>query len=145
MLSDAIIARIKATAPSLHMIVAGALDLAALIQADTLPQRLPAGFVIPLGIDAEPARLSANVYSQAIARGYGVVILAAAAGDATGARSTPLLDQIESELLAGLCGWPVPGATGVLELRRSRLLGLNAGAVQHQLDFFLTDFVRTVT
>ena len=142
MLSDQIIARIKATAPALNSIVSGALELAALLKAETLPQRLPAAYVIPLGIDAEPPALSANVYSQSISRGFGVVILAAAAGDATGARSRPLLDQIEAELIAGLCGWEVPGATGVLELRRSRLIGLDAGAVQQQLDFSLSDFVR---
>ncbi|WP_374653119.1 hypothetical protein [Dongia sp.] len=137
-----IIARLKAQVTALHGRVEDAGELARLIAAGTAPRQVPAGFVVPIGEDAEPAVDMSGTLRQRVTETIGIVLVNSVAGDASGAKSRAPLDLINDAVKTALVGWePAPGCD-LIEFRRSRLVGLQAGAVFIQTDVLTRWYLR---
>lgn len=134
-LVDEVIARLKAEIGDFQGRVEGAAELAALVAQKTLPARTPAGFVLPLGLSAEPNTVFTGGHRQRVTERVGVVFLVRYAGDATGARSLPTITALETAIEGALAGWQPASVETPLDLVRGSLLSLTAGAVFYQVDF----------
>ena len=144
MLVDAIIARLEAEIPDLAGRARGALELSELIRQGALPAYSPAAFVVPAGLaPTGEAESSAGAYLQTLDELVAVVLILRSAGDVTGARGQPKLNELLLAVLAALAGWAPEdgveetglGGIGVLELRGGNLVQLDAGNIFYQLDF----------
>lgn len=115
--------------------VEGAAELAALIEAKRLPARMPAAFVLPIGEDAEAPVEMTGVQRQRITEQVAVVILEKKQGDAAGeagrAKTVPLRQAVRDKLNGAVLN----DAYDPMFFVRSRIVGINFGAVFHQVDF----------
>lgn len=144
MLVDAIITRLAAEVPALTDRVRGALELTELVRQGALPAYSPAAFVLPTGLaPTGDAESSAGAYLQSVDELCAVVLVIRTAGDVTGAKGQPKLNELILLVLAALAGWAAEdgaeetglGGIGVLELRGGNLVQLDAGTIFYQLDF----------
>lgn len=128
-----VIDRLQAEVPEL-LDVAGAAELSALVQAQALPQRMPAAFVLPLGEDAEPNSIGTGALRQRVTERVGIVILARHAGDSRGGKAVDAVVPLRGAVRDALVGWQPDASCDPFELVRSRLQGLTAGTVFVQVD-----------
>ena len=117
-------------------------DLAALVAANALPQRMPWSSVVPLGVDGGEADAVTGLYRQNVSEVIGVVMIAEALGDPKARRGLATIDTLKDAVIAALAGWRPAGALGVFTLRRGRLVSVNNGTVIYQLEFALKDQLR---
>lgn len=134
--------RLRATCPDFGGRIEGAAELSQLKRERLTPQRTPAAFVLPLGLDGETPDAASGLYRQSYRDAIGVLIVVAYAGDATGAKALPGLDALIWSAVSALAGWRPADEIGVFELSRGRLLELEAGTVIYQLDFAIEDQLR---
>ncbi len=105
----AIVARLKAEAPSLRL-VEGLAQLAAL--KENPPSNMqPAAFVVPVSETAEDNRL-ANGIAQRNRVTFGVVLCLTKLTEVRGAVAGDALDAVRAEVRAALVGWTPEGASG---------------------------------
>jgi hypothetical protein len=145
MIVDQVIARLIAQVPGLSGRVEGAAELAALVRQDSLPQEMPAAFVLPLGVNGRDPDATAGLFLQMFDEIAGVILMVESAADPTGAQSLATIDSLIDATLAALAGWEPVDAIGVLTLLRGRLVSLSAGTVIYQLDFTLQQQLRIST
>ncbi|WP_163266455.1 phage tail terminator protein [Chelativorans alearense] len=143
-------ARIEAEVPQLSGRVQTAAELSELVRRKALPQASPFAFVLPLGLRPQSSGdAAAGAFTQAVEEAYAVVIFARAAGDVTGGKALPTIDEVLWAVVNGVCGWGPDSSTGseaigVFHLSRGQLLSAEAGAVIYQLDFGLLSQVRII-
>lgn len=107
-----------------------ALELARLIEAKLLPQRLPAAFVLPQELTADPDdALGGDAHDQILTETIGVVAVDRAGNDRTGGRAAGDLTVLRGAIIAALAGW-TPDETEIapLDFVRASLTGFGAGA-----------------
>jgi hypothetical protein len=134
--------QISAQVAALTGVLEEVAELSALVQQNALPQRLPAGFVIPLGCDGREPDAAAGLYRQSFREVIGVVLVAESAGDPKAKRALVKIDTLKDAVIAALAGWAPAEAIGVFVLLRGRLVSVVAGTVFYQLDFALDDQLR---
>lgn len=145
MLAADLVARIEERVEALAGRVEGAAELAELIRQNAWPQASPAAFVIPLGLTAlSQGDAAAGAFTQAVGEMWGVLLVVRAAGDITGAKAWPKIDELVWQVIAAVCGWAPDDQTGVFRLARGGLVGASAGRVSYQLDFVIEDQVRII-
>ncbi len=144
MISDTIIARLKAQVAALGDRVDGAAALAPLIDGNELPATTPIAFVVPLGLDAGRAESSTGTHRQMMHLRWGVLLVIDYAGDATGVETMPEVGEIAKAIREALSGWQ-PGSDGVLELKREFLVKLAKGTVFYELDFSVDEQLRIIS
>jgi hypothetical protein len=135
---DAVMTRLRDEVPALSGRVKAALDLAELVRKDDLPQSSVSAFVLPLGLrPASQADASANAFTQLVNEMVGVLFIVRSAGDVTGAKAVPKIQDLIDACIAALCGWAPSNdnITGVMSLSRGSLLSVKDGTVMYQLDF----------
>jgi hypothetical protein len=142
MLVDDVIIRLNAQVSTLAGRIQGAAELSALAKENALPPVLPAAFVLPLGLRPGEADAAVNAFVQDVDEVVGVVLLAEAPGDVTGAGALPTIDQLIKDAIVAVCGWAPGDEVGVFRLSRGALVSLTAGTVIYQLDFAIADQVR---
>jgi hypothetical protein len=140
MLVDDVIARLTAIPELVE--VSGVAELGALMQGGRPPNRMPAAFVVPLGLRAGPPDAVAGLYRQRQIETIGVVIVVATAGDARGAVGSGKVVALRDAVIAALAGWGPTGGFGVLELVRADLVSVAAGTIVYQTDFSIPDQLR---
>ena len=145
MLLDPIIARLTVEVPDLINRVEGAAELSELVKRGDLPQETPAAFVLPLGLRGGEGEASAGAYTQTVEETVAVILVLEAAGEATGARALPKLDELIGQVIDALCGWAPAGEIGVFRLESGNLVSLSAGSVIYQLNFSIAEQIRIVT
>lgn len=138
----AVITRLSDTVEDLHQRVEDVTDLAELVKSGNLPKALPAGWVLPLGEDAEPAADMAGGFRQRVAETVGVVLVHRVAGDATGKKARLAVDHLADGVKQSLIAWEPVAGIDALEYRRARLLSMNSGAVFLQLEFLTHWYLR---
>lgn len=141
-LIDSVAARISSQVTALNGNVQQAAELAALVSAKALPQRLPAAFVLPLGFDFKDGSSAAGTYTALVQDMIGVVLIAESAGDARAVKAAATIDALKDDVLAAVSGWSPASAIGVFEPLRGRLVSVDAGTVFFQIDFALTNQLR---
>jgi len=143
-----LISDVKARIESKVTALAGRLeevaDLAALIAAGALPQRSPAGYVIPLGFNGRPPADAAGMFIQSLDKSVGLVLVVQAPGDPKARRALATIDALEADVLDGVCGYVPDGALGELHATRGRLVSVDAGTVFYQIDFAIQSQLRIV-
>lgn len=136
-------ARIEAEVPDLEGRVREAADLAELIRQNALPQSAISAFVLPLGLRARSeGDATSGAFTQAIDELFGVVLVVRVAGDVTGAKALPKIDELVWAIVNAVCGWGPDDAIGTFRLSRGQLLSTAAGASQYQLDFAIQQQIR---
>jgi hypothetical protein len=122
--------------------VRGAAELSALVKSGNLPQRMPAAFVLPLGLRGSQGDAATGITRQALNETIAVVLVAPAIGDETGGRALPTLAALIDAVVARVVGFSPADAIGVFTLGRGQLLSVNDGVVMYQLDFTIADQLR---
>jgi len=123
--------------------VKGAAELSALFKQGGWPQASPSAFVLPLGLRPDDrGAAAANAFTQMVDEVFGIVLYVRAAGDITGGRALPTIDQLVWATIAAVCGWGPEEAVGVFHLVRGDILAAEAGGVAYQLDFGIQQQVR---
>ena len=125
--------------------VEGALEYDAIRAEPSKLQTSPRAFVIPLGRDGGTPQGATSVHSQLITRRAAVILAISAAGDATGKRSSLLLEDLEDRVIDKLTGWQPADFVDPLAFMRQRLLYLGQGTAFSQLDFQTSHLKRTIT
>lgn len=145
MLTDEVIARLRDEAPA-FVSVDGAAELASVMKGGRAPNRMPAAFVFSAGLRARPADAVAGLYRQHLAEATGVLVVAAAAGDARGGTAAARAETLCGTVIDVLAGWSpdVGDVIGPMELVRAELLGLEAGVVFYQVTFETARQLRIV-
>ena len=144
MIAD-LIARLE-TIPSLVRRVQGALELTEMLGRKALPQATPFAFVIPAGLVAKgQGDAAANAFTQPIDRLVSVVLMVRTAGDVSGVRTQPKLDELVEAVVAKACGFEPEDAIGVFRLTRGRVVEFSAGNAFYQLDFAIQDQIRVLS
>ena len=141
---DAVIARLKDQAPALGGRVEGAAEFTALMQQNALPQSTPAAHVLPLGLQGGRAEAAAGAFTQLFDEAIGVV-LTVRGHDQTGARALAKVSDLIRDVIAALIGWGPDNEIGVFQLSRGQLVSIRAGVLVYQLDFTITDQLRSMT
>jgi hypothetical protein len=139
-------ARIMAEVAALSDRVEGAAELTELLRRKALPQASPFAFVLPLGLRARSEGDAATgAFLQMIDELFAVVLIVRSAGDVTGAKALPKIDELVRAVIDAVCGWAPDEAVGVFRLARGQLLAVDAGSVQYQLDFALQQQARILS
>lgn len=141
MRADPIIERLKSDVSAFGGRIEGAAALAPLVAENRIPEQTPAAFVIPLGLDAGAADSMTGFHRQMMRLSWGVLIVISYAGDATGQDMMPGIDDLADQVRSSLTGFQ-PGEDGVLELKRERLVRLDAGTLFYQIDFAIDEQLR---
>lgn len=139
--------RIEAEVDELTGRIEEVADLAELVRRQALPQKSPAGFVIPLGFNARSADDGVvGLYRQMLDEVVGVVLVVEALGDPKAKRAIATIDTLTQAVLDAVCGWAPDGAIDDFRAQRGRLVSVTAGVVIYQLDFAVQRQLRiTVT
>lgn len=132
-LSSALTVRLATEVPALAS-VEGVAELQVLMDRNLLPQRLPVGFVLWLGDDAE-AHGELTGFSQVITVTYGIVLVSRDGGDARGARAAERQASLRAAVHAALAGWGPDPDYAPLDYRQGRRVAVTGEAVFDQLDF----------
>lgn len=140
-------AEVAALAGRTHL----AADLTDLVARKALPPSPVFAFVLPLGLAAGEADVSAGAFRQAATETVAVLIGVNGAGDAAGAKALPSIDALAAACIGAVCG-AVPAdpdgtpflTTGAFTLAQGQLLEAGAGLVLYQLDFALPRQVRII-
>jgi len=114
--------------------VHGVAELQPLIERNLLPQRLPAGFVLWLGDDAE-THGELTAFSQLVTVTYGIVLVSRDGGDGRGGRTAARQATLRDAIHAALAGWTPDSGFAPLDYRQGRRVAVTAEAVFDQLDF----------
>lgn len=136
-----IITRLTALAPALGE-VAGAIELAALMEARPQPRPKPIAHVVPLGLRGSAEQSSAGLYTQMVDVQFAVFVTFSAANDPTGARAIPAIDTVLAEIIAALCGWGPDTAVGVMRLTRAAPVRVAPGVLVYAVEFAIQDQLR---
>lgn len=140
---QAIIDRLKARVPDLGNRVEDVGALAALTAAGGVPGATPIAHVVPGGIAGGKHLAQTGSYVQGIERMFSV-ILTLRTQDPTGKRALPRLAELIDEIIAALAGWDIGGLLGVVQFRRSTLIGADRGAFSYDVQFSVTDQLRII-
>lgn len=136
-------ARIADTVDGLSGRVQAAAELAELVRRKALPQASPFAFVLPLGLAGRSdGDAMAGAFTQMLDELFGVVLFVRTAGDVTGGKALPSIDELVWAVIAAVAGWGPDDVPGVFRVARGQLLSADAGAVIYQLDFALQQQVR---
>lgn len=127
-----IIAQLRSYCPSFAGRVAGALELAALLDDAAPLMALPSAYVVPTREDPQTPTTTAP-YMQELEEKFDVVV-ALAPGDERGQAVTDRLHDLRSELWLALLGWSPPDCDPV-EYDGGALLMLNRGRVIWRFGF----------
>jgi hypothetical protein len=145
MLVSDLVAHIGAGVAELSGRVEGAAELSELMRKKALPQAGTYAWVVPLGLRPRShGDAAANAFTQMVDEVFGVVLFVRAAGDPTGGKALPTIDQLVWAVITKICGWGPDEAVGVFSLRRGELLSAEAGVVLYQLDFGLPQQIRII-
>lgn len=122
-------------------------DLAELVRQKALPQRSPAGYVIPLGFNGRSADDGViGLYRQMLDEVVGVVLVVEALGDSKAKRALATIDDLVTAVVEAVCGWSAnEDAIDDFRAVRGRLVSVTAGVVIYQLDFAVQRQLRITT
>lgn len=116
--------------------------LAALIEAEALPQHDVFAFTCPLGFDSRGGDSATGAHTQMIEDSVGVVFGVKARGDAKAKKALPTIGELKKGIVNAVAGWGPDGTADVFYVRRGRLLSAAKGLVLYQIDFSLLDQLR---
>lgn len=120
-----------------------AADLTEMVKKGALPNVTPWAYVIPLGLQPRSeGDAGTGYFTQMLDEVVGVIFVVRSAGDRTGGKALPTLDDLIRDAVALIPGWGPASAIGVFRVRRGALLSVNAGLAIYQLDFAIQTQVR---
>ncbi len=138
-------ALIVAGVPQLADRVQGAAELSEMVKRQALPQSPVFAFVLPLGLSARgEGECMSGGFIQQFDATLAVLLGVRAAGDPSGSRALPTIDDLVGATLSAVCGRGPDDALGVWRLMRGELLSAADGVVLYQLEFGLRDELRII-
>jgi hypothetical protein len=139
--SAAIIARLKAMAPSLGE-VEGAVELSALMASKPQARSKPIAHVVPTGLRANGGESSSGTFTQMLDQVFAVFLTITTVNDPKGAKAQASLDALILEVILALAGWGPDAATGVLRLLRGAPVNITPGVIVYTIEFAISDQLR---
>ena len=139
--SDQIITRLRQTVPVLGEI-AGAIELAALLDSKPQPRPKPMAHVVPMGLRGGAADAASGVFRQQVDVMFAVFVTIASVNDPKGARAISTVDGLLADIIDALAGWGPADAPGVLRLVRSAPQQFAPGALVYAVEFAIQDQLR---
>ncbi|MBK8157986.1 MAG: hypothetical protein IPK59_04070 [Rhodospirillaceae bacterium] len=139
---DATMARVKSQVAALQGRVEDVADLALMVEKGVVPTQTPTAWVVPIAEDFEPA---ADMIGETRQRGtetVGIVLVHGVKGDGKGAKARGILDALGNDVKVALLGWVPFSGCDPMELRRVRLVGIQAGCVFLQIDVLTRWYLR---
>lgn len=127
--------RIEARVPALAGRLEEVADLAELVRQNAMPQRSPAGFVVPLGFGGREPLDASGLFIQSLDETVGVILVCEAAGDPKAKRAIATVDALAVDVRRAVMGFVPSTAFGDFRAVRGRLVSVTAGTVIYQLDF----------
>ncbi len=145
MTPEPIIARLEETVGALSR-VAGAADLAALLQAPPQAASGAQAHVVLTGLFGGAVETGAGTFVQSVDRGLAVYLTFAAHGDRLGTRAQPSIDETVAAVIAAIAGWAPDDATvGVFRLVRGQLQSIDRGVIVWVIEFAIADQLRILS
>lgn len=127
-LTTEVMAHLRREVPSLQS-VSGALEMADLMQRSTLPQRLPAAFVLSEELVGTPDGLLGDFHHQELRETVGVIVVARKSNDPHGAGLSDRLTELRETIRLTLSGWtPDAARVAPLNFGTAKLTGYGGGA-----------------
>lgn len=126
--------------------VEGAMEFAALLKTDTLPQTTPHAFIIPLGATAGPNTLSTGAHMQRLTERFGVMLVLNAPADPKARRLQVRLETLIDDVVQALTGFTSDADHDPFEFKSGELTSLNPkyGVVFYELQFETQSYIRKV-
>lgn len=118
-----------------------AADLAALMQANALPQVTPAAFVAHSGARGGQVRSAHGLFVQDVTESVSILIVFRNTS-ATGDNAITLARPALAALRAAICGWGPDTAPGTFQLLSERTLSFERGTLVMEATFTLFDQLR---
>lgn len=138
-------ARIDATVPELAGKLLEAADFADLVERKKMPQRTPAGYVLPGGLRGGAARAITGYFEQAIDEIVKVVLVEKVANDPLRSKAVANAVPLVRSLIEAVAGWAPDDAIGSFKLVGAELIGAVGGTLIFEIDFALDDQLRIQT
>ena len=141
MLADQVKTRLEENVTVLAGRVQHALDLSELIAREALPNGRYAAFVVPAGMRPQGnGESAAGAFTQSLDEVITIVLVINSAGDVTGAKAAPRVDELLWDVIPLIAGWApadIDSAVYIGDFRflRSQVLSLTKGAVICQVEF----------
>lgn len=101
----------------------------------TLPQRMPAAFVLTLAESAEPSPIMTGGFRQRVTARLAVVLVVRDLHDARGDAAADQAETLAETVRLALAGWQPDGAETPLTYAATQLAGIEQGSVLLQLEF----------
>lgn len=136
-----IIDRLKVRVTDLGNRVEDVGALAALTATGGVPSVTPIAHVVPGSIQGGRHQAQTGSYVQGIDRQFSV-ILTLRTQDPSGKRGLARLSLLIDEIILALAGWDIAGLVGVVQFRRSALIGADRGAFSYEIQFTVADQLR---
>ncbi len=139
----AVEARLEAQVPELTNRVRKAKDFASLIASGRTPASPLVAYVVPTGLQGQPAQLATGYFAQPVVRGVSVILMLQSASE--GQRALERLDAFLEDVYAAICGWAPGDEVGVFEIARAAVVPSGTGVLNYQIDFRINDQLRIST
>ena len=120
--------------------VEGAASMAALMQANGLPQQTPAAHVVTLGMQGGNEEASAGAFVQTYQEVLGVIVTWRTVVNSD--RTVTDVEELIRTIVEAVAGWVPEGAMAPFKLQRGQLVTMTKGTLVYQLDFSIADQLR---
>ncbi|MGD9863588.1 MAG: hypothetical protein AB7S99_10275 [Pseudodonghicola sp.] len=137
-----LIARIEAQVPTLSGRTRETEDFQALLRQASLTAATGGAFVMPAGLRGGKAEISVGSYVQDVDEVIAVVILVPAPSKGLGRQGATITTLIKA-VIEAVAGWAPDEATGVFQVLRGAMINLGTALLAYQLEFSISDQVRT--
>lgn len=138
----AVIARIEGLVPALDGRVREAEDYVGMLRLKSMTSATGGAYVMPAGLRGGRATAAAGAFVQDIDEVIAVVILVPAPSKGFG-RQAATAGGLIKDTINALAGWAPDDATGVFQVLRGAMINLGDAVLAYQLDFSISDQVRT--
>lgn len=139
--SDTIIARLRDKVAGLGE-VAGAIELAALLEAKPQPRPKPIAHVVPAGLRGGAPLGATGAFVQPIDVTFAVFVTFATANDPKGAKAQTVVDVLLVDVINAICGWAPGNTVGVFRLLGAGPRKVIPGVVVYAIEFAIQDQLR---
>lgn len=137
-----VITRIESLVPALAGRVRETEDYVGLLRMKSMTSATGGAYVMPAGLRGGKAQASTGAFIQDVDEVIAVVILVPAPNKGFGRPGDKITDLIRGAIEA-VAGWAPDDAVGVFQVLRGAMINLGDAVLAYQLDFSISDQVRT--
>lgn len=138
-----VITRIEARVPELSRRTRETEDFQALLRQTSLTAATGGAYVMPAGLRGGKAEIFSGSYVQDIDEVIAVVLLVPAPSKGLGRQGATITTLIKA-VIEAVAGWAPDDVIGVFQVLRGAMINLGTALLAYQLEFCISDQVRTI-